>query len=90
VSITPRTSFIFAGNSASHTATAYDVQGTPVGAPIGWSVSDTRLATVDSNGLVTAKSANGQLWLRALTPTGVGDSLNITVSNMPQVSTTGR
>jgi hypothetical protein len=87
VGITPRTTFVGAGFSVQYSATAYNGQGQPVAAPIGWNVSDTRIATVDATGKLTAKAgANGMVRVRAFTPTGVADSLDVNVSSSPQVS----
>ncbi len=84
VTITPRTSFLPAGNSLQYSATAYNSLGAPVPAPIAWSVSDSRIASVTASGLLIAKNQNGTVWIRALTPTGIADSVNVTVSNLPQ------
>lgn len=87
VGISPRTIFVAAGSSAQYAATAYNGQGQPTPSPIGWNVSDTRLATVDETGKLTARvGANGTVRLRAFTPTGVADSLDVNVSSSPQVS----
>jgi hypothetical protein len=86
VTISPRQTFVAAGFSVQYSATAYNGQGQPVPAPIGWNVSDTRIATVDETGRLTARAgANGIVRVRAFTPTGVADSLDVTVSSAPQV-----
>ena len=87
VTISPRTTFVAAGFSTQYGATAYNGQGQPVSAPIGWNVSDTRLATVDGTGKLTARpGVNGTVRVRAFTPTGVADSLDVNVSSSPQIS----
>jgi hypothetical protein len=87
VTISPRQTFVGAGFSVQYGATAYNGQGQPVPAPIGWNVSDPRIATVDATGYLTARAgANGVVRVRAFTPTGVADSLDVNVSSSPQVS----
>ena len=91
VGISPRTTFVSAGFSVQYSATAYNGAGQPTPAPIGWSVSDPTLATVDATGKLTARAgANGTLRVRAFTPSGVADSLDVTVSSSPQLGTPPR
>ena len=47
--------------------------------PLGWSVSDTRLGSIDASGRFTAKSLAGSLFVRVATPTGVTDSVAVTI-----------
>jgi hypothetical protein len=86
VGISPRTTFIAAGFSVQYGATAYNGSGQPTPAPIGWNVSDPSIATVDQTGKLSARAgANGMVRLRAFTPTGVADSLDVNVSSSPQL-----
>jgi hypothetical protein len=84
--ITPRTTFVAAGFFVEYDAVAYNGQGQPVPAPIGWNVSDTRLATIDETGKLSAKAgANGVVRVRAFTPTGIADSIDVNISSSPQL-----
>ena len=87
VGISPRTTFLAAGFSEQYVATAYNGQGQSTPAPIGWHVSDSRLATIDATGKLSAKAGvNGMVRVRAFTPTGVADSIDVNVSSSPQIS----
>ena len=50
-----------------------------VPSPIGWSVSDATLATISASGLLTAKQTPGTLRVRAFTPTGLIDSVSVSI-----------
>ena len=55
VDVTPASTTIKVGDSVRLTASVYDSRGSVIpGAPVGWSSSDTRIATVDNTGRVLA------------------------------------
>lgn len=73
LAITPSTVQLQVGATSQLTATVFDGQGNPVsGAPITWSSSDDRVASVDSDGTVTAM-AQGAAMIMATSsgPSGV-------------------
>jgi len=81
VTITPRGTTVLPGGTATFSASAQNGQQAIVAAPIGWSVSDTRLGTIDAQGVFTAKSALGTVRVRAITPTGIRDSVDVAVAS---------
>ncbi len=80
LTISPRTGFVVPGGTLQFSASAQNGQQAIVAPPIGWSVSDTRLATISASGLLTARSGTGTVRVRAVTPNGVADSLNVLIS----------
>lgn len=80
VNLTPRTSFVPLGGTVQFTATAQNGQQQLVTPPIAWSVSDRQRATISALGLLQARNRPGTVWVRALTPNGVGDSLQVNIS----------
>ena len=79
ITITPRGSGTTRGGTITFSATAQNAQQAIVPAPIGWSVSDTRLGTIDAQGVFTAKSTLGSVRIRAITPNGIRDSVDVTI-----------
>jgi hypothetical protein len=80
VNISPRTAFVLPGGTLQFSATVQNTSQAIVAAPIAWSVNDTRLATISPGGLLTARSVSGSVRVRALTPTGVADSIDVLIS----------
>ncbi len=81
LAISQRNVFVQPNGTLQLSASSYNGQGQLSGSPIGWSVSDTRLATIDAQtGLLAAKSASGALWVRAFTPNGLRDSTQVTIA----------
>jgi len=80
VSISPRTAFVVPGGTLQFSALVQNALQAAVTPPLGWSFNDTRLATISSAGLLTAKSANGSVRVRVATPTGVADSIDVLIS----------
>lgn len=80
VSISPRTAFVVPGGTLQFSALVQNAMQAAVTPPLGWSVNDTRLATISAAGLLTAKSANGTVRVRVVTPTGVADSIDVLIS----------
>ncbi len=79
LTISPRDTTLTPGASAPFDVSAIDSAQAPVTSfYAGWSTSDTALATVNAAGLLsTVASRNGTVYLRARTPTGVADSVQI-------------
>jgi hypothetical protein len=83
VSLTPRTGFVQPGDTVQFSAVAQNGQQQIVAAPIAWSLSDSSLARIDATGRFISRGGLGTVRVRATTPTGVADSLSVTIS--PQV-----
>ena len=70
------------GDTLGASATVRDAGGSPIEGPsIAWSVGNTAVAMVDSDGLVTAL-ASGETWLRA-THEGLMDEVALVVTQTP-------
>jgi hypothetical protein len=81
VSIIPRTAFVVPGGTLQFSALVQNALQAAVTPPLGWSVSDTRLATISTTGLLTARSATGSVQVRVATPTGVADTIDVLISS---------
>jgi hypothetical protein len=80
LTVTPRGAFVQPNGTLQMSAVAQNGQQAVVTPPIAWSVNDTRLATISSTGLLTARSTTGVVQVRAATPTGLIDSIGVTIS----------
>lgn len=80
VSISPRTAFVVPGGTLQFSALVQNALQAAVTPPLGWSVNDTRLATISAAGLLTARSATGSVRVRVATPTGAADSIDVLIS----------
>jgi uncharacterized protein YjdB len=82
VAITPATSALVVGGTVQLSATTKDAAGNPLtGRTIGWSTSDQSIASVDGNGLVTAKAV-GTATITATSETKTATA-QVTVSVAP-------
>lgn len=80
VTITPPSPRVAPGGTLLFTAVAQNQFQAIVSAPIAWSVSHPLLATISPGGLLTARAGvTGMTWVRALTPTGVTDSVFVEI-----------
>ena len=92
--ILPRDTTVTTGDSLQFTVTANDSGQAPV--PdfyVGWSTSDTLLGTVNATGLFRAPvvaAARAGVRVRAITPTGVADSVLVTFQVPAQITGTVR
>ncbi|HVH69064.1 MAG TPA: Ig-like domain-containing protein [Gemmatimonadales bacterium] len=87
VTVTPATATVAVGATVQLTATPKDANGNPLtGRAVTWSSSNTSVATVDGNGLVTGVTA-GSATITA-TSEGQSGSAGITVSTVPVASVT--
>ena len=83
IAITPRTSFIYFGDSLRFQIQAFQ-GGTPV--PqfyVSWSTSDTALAHINSLGSLHAPASRTNVWVIAYTPGGTKDSVTATFQPVP-------
>jgi hypothetical protein len=78
--VTPRGAFVVPNGTLQMSVNVQNGQQQVVNPPIAWSVNDTRLATISSTGLLTARGTQGSVMVRAFTPTGVADSIAVTIS----------
>ncbi len=83
VSLTPRVGFVQPGDTVQFSAVAQNGQQQIVAAPIAWSLSDSSLARIGATGRFISRGGLGTVRVRATTPTGVADSITVTIS--PQV-----
>lgn len=79
LTVNPRGASVLPNGTLQMTALVQNGQGLTVTPPIGWSVSDTRLATIGPTGLLRARGATGVVQVRAATPTGLLDSVAVTI-----------
>src|SRR5439155_17156053 len=87
VTVSPASASVPAGQTAQLTATPKDVNGNPLsGRVITWASSNTSVATVSSNGLVTGKVA-GSATITA-TSEGQSGTASVTVTAVPVASVT--
>lgn len=89
ISVNPRAVVLQPVGTVQMSANVRNGQGLVVTPPVAFSVSDTRLATISATGLLTAKAIVGPVWVRAATPTGLRDSVQVqisTASPLPQVA----
>ena len=81
VDVTPTTASISTGTTVQLTATPKDAAGNPLtGRTVTWTTSNATIATVDVNGIVTAKAAGGPI---AITATSEGKSGTSAVTITP-------
>ncbi len=80
VAIQQRLVTVAPGGTVQLTAVAQDPFQGISASPIGWSVSDTRLASISATGLISARQATGTFHARAFTPTGLIDSIPVTIT----------
>ena len=86
VDVSPATATIQVGATIQLTASPKDANGNPLtGRVVTWTTSDTTLATVDTNGLVTGKAAGGPVTVTA-TSEGKSGTAAITVNLVPVAS----
>ncbi|MFM7023360.1 MAG: Ig domain-containing protein [Flavobacteriales bacterium] len=78
VKVTPSSSDLFKGDQVTLSAKAYDMNDAEVSTPFSWSSADDAIATVDANGVVTAKGI-GSVNISA-TAKGVSGMAEILVS----------
>jgi hypothetical protein len=78
--VTPRGAFVVPNGTLQMSVNVQNGQQQVVSPPIAWSVNDTRLATISSTGLLTARVTQGSVMVRAFTPNGVADSIAVTIS----------
>src|SRR3989442_1127374 len=72
------------GDSLRFHVTARDLAGAPVSLfYVLWGASDSTALRMTPSGLASAPGARATLWVRARTPTGVGDSTPVTVVPVP-------
>ncbi len=79
VSLTPRTGFVQPRDTVQFSAVAQNGQQQVVAAPIAWSLSDSALARIDGTGRFISRGGLGTVRVRATTPTGVADSITVTI-----------
>ncbi|HUC39804.1 MAG TPA: invasin domain 3-containing protein, partial [Gemmatimonadales bacterium] len=81
--ISPRTSFIYFGDSLRYQVLAFQ-GGTPVTQfYVSWTTSDTALAKVNGAGTLRAPRSRNDIWVVAHTPSGVSDSVVATFQPFP-------
>lgn len=80
LTVSPRGAFVLPNGTLQMSAVAQNGQQLVVTPPLAWSVSDTRLATISATGLLTARGATGVVQVRAATPTGLVDSVAVTIA----------
>ena len=87
VAVTPPTSSLVIGGTVQLSATTKDAAGNPLaGRTIAWSTSDQAIASVDGNGLVTAK-ALGSATITATSETKTGTAaITVTVAPVATVA----
>src|SRR3989454_1145258 len=86
VDVSPATAAIYPNATVQLSATPKDAAGTPLtGRTVTWTTSDTTVATVDVNGLVTGKAAGGPVTITA-TSEGKSGASAITVNPTPVAS----
>lgn len=85
VVVSPDSANVAVAGSAQYAATAKDANGTVVGTTFTWSSSNTAVASVDGNGLVTGV-ATGTAQIRATAANGVFDEAKVTVTNSTSAS----
>jgi len=84
VTIAPRDTVLTFGDSLRFHVTARDLAGAPVSLfYVLWGASDSTALRMTPTGLARAPGARATLWVRARTPTGVGDSTPVTVVPVP-------
>jgi hypothetical protein len=76
----PQVTFDQVGQTLQLTAIAYDAQGNVVSTPITWSSSNSAVAPVSSNGMVTARAVGTALITAAAACCSQSDASQITVS----------
>jgi DNA/RNA endonuclease G (NUC1) len=85
VTVTPAGSTLNVGRSVALAATGIGPDGQPTSASFTWSSSDTAIATVDGNGVVTAVGA-GDATISATAANGVSGTASIHVNPGPPIS----
>src|SRR6266571_3090638 len=86
VDVSPPSATVLVGATVQLTATPKDAAGTPLsGRVVTWQTSDATIATVDANGLVTAKVAGGPVTITA-TSEGKNGTSAVTVTPVPVAS----
>lgn len=85
ITVNPRGVVLQPRGTVQMSASVQNGQGLVVTPPVAFSVSDTRLATISATGLFTAKAIVGPVWVRAATPTGLRDSVQVLISTSPQL-----
>ena len=86
VDVTPSPASVVVGTTLQLTATSKDAAGNALtGRTVTWGTSDTTLATVDVNGLVTGKAAGGPVTITASSE-GKSGSSTVTVNDVPVAS----
>ncbi|MGH1334624.1 MAG: Ig-like domain-containing protein [Aureispira sp.] len=71
VVVSPESSDLLKNETATFTAKAYDVDNNEVSKSIQWSIEDNAIATIDANGVVTAKTV-GETKIKAMVSGVVG------------------
>ncbi len=86
VTVAPPSASVEVGATVQLTATPKDADGNPLtGRVVTWSASDTTIAQVDGNGLVTGKTGGGPITVTA-TSEGKSGTAAITVTTVPVAS----
>lgn len=86
VTVSPTAASVIAGQTQQLTAEVRDARGSVLtGRAIAWSSSDTALAKVDANGLVTGSSVGGPVTITATTE-GRSATAQVTVAPVPVAS----
>jgi len=80
ISVTPNSATINSGATAAFTVSGTNSSGqTTAPNHVAWTTSNSAIATVDDNGVVTAGGAQGATWVVARMITGLADSAKVTV-----------
>jgi len=86
VDVSPPSATVLVGSTVQLTATPKDAAGNPLsGRVVTWQTSNATIATVDANGLVTAKVAGGPVTITA-TSEGKNGTSAVTVTPVPVAS----
>src|SRR6266702_5461975 len=86
VDVSPPSATVLVGSTVQLTATPKDAAGNPLsGRVVTWQTSNATIATVDANGLVTAKVAGGPVTITA-TSEGKNGTAAVTVTPVPVAS----
>ena len=81
ITLSPKTSTVFAPGSVTFTVAAFDANNASTAAPpINWSTSDPSVATISNSGTLTTTGKRGTVTITATTPTNATDNASVTVS----------